>query len=223
MKERFYAGLALEKDLQFCAYMEELRKDPRVFIINEGERVLVHEMEYTTGHLGKPKQIDTGRTHEGYDGHYVSFLFGNFVIYMQASDYYPFTDDNYPGAFNFIPYTIISPGLKMQRDYYLAYAGISSIETYVEQKTPPRLRLPGLRSIDFGVRETYERTIADVVKNLGGHREKTIWGDGRTCVILRGETWNREHQVMRVISRYHDADGHRDTFEVDLVCGKICG
>lgn len=222
MKERFYAGIALEKDLQFCAYMEELRKDPRVFIINEGERVLVHETEYTSGYLGKPKQIDTGRTHEGYASHYVTFLFGNFVIYMQAADHYPFTDENHPGAFNFIPYAIISPGVKMQADYYLAYSGISSVEAYCAKNTSPRLRVPH-RDIDFGVRGQYERIVAAIVKDLGGYREKAIWDNGGNCIILRGETWNAEHQVMRVISRQHDADGHRDTFEVDLVCGKICG
>ena len=222
MKERFYAGIALEKDLQFCAYMEELRKDPRVFIINEGEHVLVHEMEYTTGYLGKPKQIDTGRTHEGYASHYVTFMFGSGMFYMQASPYYPFTDENYPGAFNFVPYTVASPSRKIQADYYVAYAGISSIRAYEAERGRPRLRSPH-RSIDFGVFDKHERIIAAIVKDLGGYREKTIWGNGGNCIILRGETWNAEHQVMRVISLQHDADGHRDTFEVDLVCGKICG
>lgn len=222
MKERYYAGIALEKDLQFCAYMDELRQDPRVFIINEGERVLVHETEYTVGYLGKPRQVDTGRTHMGYASHYVTFLFGNFVIYMQASDHYPFTDDNYPGAFNFIPYAIISPSKRAQADYYLAYAGISSVEAYCAKYATARLCFPH-RSIDFGVHDKHERIIAAIVNRLGGYREKAIWGNGGNCIILREETWNAEHQVMRVISRQHDADGHRDAFEVDLVCGKICG
>lgn len=214
MKERFYAGLALAKDLQFCAYMDELRANPEVLIIREGERALVHEMEYKDD-----ERIDTGRTHEGYVSHYVTFLFRNAVFYMQAGTHYPFTDENESGLFNFIPYRLIGPSQKMQMDYFLPYEGIASLRV----PAVSQVRGSRLSGTDYGVGLLMERQIANLVRTHGGIREKSIWNDGHNCIMLQGHTWNAEHKVVQVVSLTVDEAGHRDSFDVDVVCGKFCG
>lgn len=222
MEERYYCGLQLAKDLEFCAYMQELQDNPAVYIINEGKRVLVHEMEYKDdGWRVTGDRIDTGRTHIGYDLHYVTFLYGGSLFYMQAGTCYPFIDENEPGAFIYVPYRLTSPATKQQMDYYLAYSGISSLQLHSAGR-PLRPR-DAAQGICPGFRPESVRIVAEVVRDLGGCRENTIWADGKGCIMLPTETWNDEHKVVRMVSLHHDADGHRDTFEVDLVCRKICG
>lgn len=65
-----------------------------------------------------------------------------------------------------------------------------------------------------------EIAIARIVKDKGGFREKDIYSRAHDCIIC---VWSEEHKVVDVISKSEDYDGHRDSFSVDLVTGRICG
>lgn len=215
MKELYYAGLDLCKDVVFCDHMREIRNSPHALIINEAEQCLVHEMEYVNG---TSERIDTGRTHIGYYYHYVTFLYRGNLYHMEASPQYPFTDVNYPGGFNFVPYRIVSASVRQQMDYNVAYRGLASIDEY---------KMP-LRPVDHtvympGIYRQNENMVAGILRKQGGYRENAIWQDGKGCILLKSETWNPEHKVLRAVSLATDADGHRDSFEVDIVSQKICG
>lgn len=60
-----------------------------------------------------------------------------------------------------------------------------------------------------------------IVKRKGGFRERDIYEHQHH--VERGETWNKEHKVLKVISDFVDDDGHRDSFDVDIVTERICG
>lgn len=60
-----------------------------------------------------------------------------------------------------------------------------------------------------------------IVKRKGGFRERDICEHPHH--VERGDTWSAEHKVLNVISDFVDDDGHRDSFEVDIVTGRICG
>lgn len=42
-------------------------------------------------------------------------------------------------------------------------------------------------------------------------------------VMHQSETWNKFHKVVSVVASIPDLDGHCDSFDVDIVTGKICG
>lgn len=222
MKERYYSDLALAKDLQFCKYMEELRSNPEVVIIHEAEKFLVHEMETDPRHGYSRPRIDTGKTHIGYDLHFVFFYYRGKIWYMQPGEHYPFTDGNHPGEFNFIPYVRSGKTFSIQADYYNAYTGIASLDEYKPHGHNGLFGIKGTpaRQIDWRLPYNTESLIDTAVHVRGGYRERSIWEDP---VVVRAETWNNEHKVVNVYAAKLDEDGHRDSFAVDLVTGSICG
>ena len=66
------------------------------------------------------------------------------------------------------------------------------------------------------------RTVAWIVKSIGGYREKEIL-KSKPVFERSPSDWNDEHKVVRVISGIPEPDGTRKAFEVDLVTGKITG
>ena len=66
------------------------------------------------------------------------------------------------------------------------------------------------------------RTVAWIVKSIGGHREKEILKSKPTFECSPSD-WNSEHKIVRVISGIPELDGVRKAFEVDLITGKITG
>lgn len=66
-----------------------------------------------------------------------------------------------------------------------------------------------------------EAIVRSIVNKVGGFREKEIMRNYHR--VVQTETWNDEHRVFDVISEIEDADGHRDSFSVDIMTERICG
>ena len=219
MKERFYSGTELQKDLEFCKIMSELIEDPRVLLLSEPESVVVHHMEYDP--RSSSRRYDTNETHIGYDRHYVTFMLNGRIFYVQASEYYPFTDANYPGQFNFIAHNRIGMTRMKQCSYYEKYHNIESVLDWIDKHNPRNIGGVSERKIDIRVSENDAERIASIVKRLGGVREKIVMESNP--VFLKSETWNDDHRVVKVISSNGDTYGYRKSFDFDIVTNRICG
>jgi hypothetical protein len=66
----------------------------------------------------------------------------------------------------------------------------------------------------------FRKVVELIVKYNGGYREKDILKD---AFLVKSEEWNDSHKVIDIISNIEDADGHRDSFSIDIVTRKICG
>lgn len=67
----------------------------------------------------------------------------------------------------------------------------------------------------------YTQIVKSIVRNYGGYREKDVLSKPHT--IERGSTWNNDHKVLDIVSKYAESDGYRNGFQVDLVTMSICG
>lgn len=146
---------------------------------------------------------------------YITFVYDGLLYYMQASAYYPFTDENYPGKWNYNVSQIDGVNTRSQISYYTAYTGIDSLHNWKRYKP-----LTHGQKIDV-LLNNYERVVNNVVKRYGGIREKTILENG--AFMAKGDTWNEYHKVIEVLSIKADRDGYRSGFQVDCVTGCICG
>lgn len=228
MPDRYYSGLTLEKDRAFCAIVRELESDPRVFIIRTGGRVTVHVMTYNpppaSQHSFFPGRSETGETYEGFDYHYVTFLFRDRVISLNASDYYPFDDDNHPGPFYFVVYRRINRVYCRQDTYPEAWKSLDALDDYIKIHVYPGLsagRSVPTKPIDWNVQTAEQGKVILALNRMGGVREWEVWK--KNPLILPTETWNNGHRVVAVVAPEPDEDGRRDSFEVDTVTGLICG
>ena len=219
MKELFYNGLELEKDVEFCKIMQELEENPHVLLLSDPEPCLIHHMVREHGVPWKFR--NTGETHVGYRSHFVTFAYEGFVFYVEAAPYYPFTDKNFPGRYNFIAHIRVGRTQRVQCSYFEAYEGIQSISEWVEAKRPMLIENAPVRNIDYMISENYAKQIFYRVFTHGGAREKEIVDS--TPWFLPTETWNYDHKVVRIVSDNPDPDGRRDAFEFDLVTQTICG
>ena len=220
MKKLYYAGIALNKDLEFCEIVKEIEKTPGVYILSLPEPHKIIEMEYISPYSSERKE--TGKTHTGYDYHYITFLYKGLIFTINAAQYYPFTDINDPGRWNFVVYQLTTPGTKQQTSYSIKYDDFSSIEKFISTHGNIKpLRGTNKKNIDIYIHYGIEKQIKEIVTRHGGNREKEIYNNG--CFFDRSETWNNEHKVINVLSIYPDADGYRSGFAVDLVTGDICG
>lgn len=220
MKKLYYAGIALQKDLEFCDIVKEIENAPGVYVLSKPEEYTVIEMRYTNPYNSDREA--TGATHTGYDYHYITFLYDGVIFTVDAASYYPFTDANDPGKWNFRAYQLTTPGTKTQATYSIKYEGFDSVHKFTEtHKEIKPLRGCNKQNIDLYIHYGTERQIKQIVALRGGYREKEIYKSG--CFFDRSETWTDAHKVINVLSIYPDADGYRDGFAVDLVTGDICG
>lgn len=174
---------------------------------------------------GCGERVDTGKTHIGYDFHYVVFLYKGFIIHVNAGTHYPFTDENYPGAYNFTVYLRVGLTKEKQTTYAMAYKGLASIDEWIGRKGELVMRLAGLNAADVHtieprISDATVRLIQSAMKTDGAYRERSVFEDAP--VITLTETWNREHQVVEVIGNTADESGHRDSFLFDCVTRKFC-
>jgi hypothetical protein len=63
--------------------------------------------------------------------------------------------------------------------------------------------------------------VKEITVNSGSFREKEIFNNPHS--LIQGHTWNQEHKVVSVISTENDQDGHSNSYDVDIVTGRICG
>jgi hypothetical protein len=219
-KKLYYAGIALQKDLEFCEILKEVENTRGVYILSKPEEHEVIEMKYIKGFSNEREA--TGKTHTGYDYHYITFLYNGLVFSINAATYYPFTDTNDPGRWNFVVYELTTPATKTQATYSIKYEDFNSINKFIDtHKIIKPLRGCNKQNIDIHIHYGIEKQIKQIVNSCGGYREKEIYNNG--CFFDRAETWNNEHKVINVLSILPDEDGYRSGFAVDLITGDICG
>ncbi len=218
MKKLYYAGMALEKDLQFCKILKEVESSKETFILSVPKQCEVIEMKYT----GRgSERVETGNKHIGYEYHYITFLYKGLVISLNPSPYYPFVDVNNPGVWNFNIYLLTTPATKQQASYSVEYKNLKSIDDYISTNNFKVLSGTNKQYIYLGVTNNVEKIINSVVNSKGGNREKEIYING--CFFHKSETWNDSHKVINVLSIKPEEDGYFPGFAVDIVTGDICG
>lgn len=126
MEKRYYAGLALQKDLDMCKVYDDLASNPAVTILRHGRNVEVVEMKYTN--TFSSDREDTGKRHVGFDFHYIVIEYRGLEFHIEPASYYPFTDENDPGQINFIVY---KDG--KQSSYSEAYESIADIDRWIDK------------------------------------------------------------------------------------------
>ena len=218
-KKLYLAGISLAKDLEFCKILEEIENTKGVYILSKPEEHTVIEMKYINAFSNKREE--TGKTHIGYDYHYITFLYNGLVFSINPASYYPFTDENNPGQWNFVTYLLTTPGTKQQASYSIKYENIKSIDNYIKKASFKTLKGTNKQNINIHIHYGVEKQIKEIVNRCGGYREKEIYNNG--CFFDKSETWNNEHKVINVLSILPDEDGYRAGFAVDLVTGDICG
>ena len=131
-RKLYYAGLKLEEDLAMCQVFDELEANPDVKILSHGRKNEI--IECVRDRWGELKE--TGVTHLGFEYHYINIQYKGFVFSISPSTYYPFTDENYPGPINFVPYLIRDEHHIAQCGYAFVYDNIESINEWIRKAVP---------------------------------------------------------------------------------------
>lgn len=231
MKELFYAGLQLQKDLRMCAIYDELEAADDVIILSSGRRCVIHEMIYTG--RGTDRE-DTGKTHFGFEFHYITVYCNGAIFNIEPASYYPFTDENDPGEINFIAYRITDENKMKQATFREAYNGVDSIRKAAELCTrhvpisrwEPQRKRRGTntlydapeRNIYFNVAEV--NAAKQIINDQGGFREKDILNNPH--IWTEGERGNG-HKIVRCAALERDADGVRRYMDIDIEQNRITG
>lgn len=127
------------KKQEFEAIAEELRSTSGVYVIEEN-----HEYQY------------------------IKFLYHKMIYYIQASEYYPFTDVNHPGQWNFTPHRIVGMNTYQQMDYCTEYIGVGSLFNHRNSRFHP---VNHEQKIDV-LLPVSEPTIKNIVAAKGGEPGK---------------------------------------------------
>lgn len=133
METRNYVGYDLNKDIEMCKIFDELKNNPEVIILHHGRNVLINEMKYKDNISND--RISTGKTHIGFDYHYITIYYRGTIFNIEPALYYPFTDINHPGRINAVPYIFIPNNYKQQAGYSFAFNSLKDLEKY-EYKNP---------------------------------------------------------------------------------------
>lgn len=209
-KVRYYAGLELEKDLGLCQIYDDLEKNPDVIIIRSGRDALIHEMRYVNNY--NSDREDTGNTHTGFDFHFIVFYYNGKIYDVEPASFYPFTDENDPGMYNYIEYDITDGWYKTQGSYKMAYNGIKSLgQPHARVRSVPTHSIPF-----YAQKKDFEKILAE----QGGYREKDIYEQDHVCYDIMN---TKDHRVIRCACAKRDGDGVRRSFDIDLMQKKIVG
>lgn len=210
MKELYYAGISLEKDLQMCKFFDELAKNDDVIILKHGRDCLIHECKYKNNY--STDREDTGRIHTGFESHYITFYYKGRIYNLEPSSHYPFTDENDPGEFNVVPYELIDGWSKKQIGYCTAFESIKDLSKF-----------DPLRKGDV----VYEHTIPfyvnkqdflNIYYKKAGNREKEVYEAPHICYLVED---TKEHKVVRCAKLDRDEYGVRKYFDIDITRGEI--
>ena len=147
---------------------------------------------------------------------YISFVYRRHLWYLQAAEYYPFTDTNHPSEWNYTVSAITGINEKAQLTYFEAWAGFENLKINKPRNKP----LTTGQKIDV-LLSNEERVCKAVIAARGGEREKAIIQNG--AFMAKGETWNAEHKVVNILSLEPDEDGYWPGFQIDVVTRIICG
>lgn len=188
-----------EKNAKFLEFLNEAEKSPRVYVFDRG--------------------ID--RQNGAISVRYLTMEYEGFIFSVFASEYYPFTDDNHPGKFNFVAYERADSIYMVQASYFVAYNGIISLDNWIENGRRISRSIYNRTPICIPVNYEDVFLLERYVEKYGGFRERTIIE--QNPLFIPSGTWNREHRVVDVVSTVPDTTGRRDSFSFDLVTKKICG
>lgn len=214
MKEKFYVGIQLNKDLGMCEIFDELEKNDNVIILKHGRDTLVHEMKFINNHSNERQ--DTGKVHIGFDFHYIVFYYKGRIWCIEPSSHYPFTDENDPGLFNACPYKIIDDGWNYQQEgYNMEYKNINSLNQPFDELSIKDVVYPRDATL-FASKEKY----LQIYNKEKGPREEEIYNAPHICYCIQK---NKEHHVIKCSKTKRDSDGIRRSFEIDLITEKITG
>lgn len=209
MKKLFYAGLELEEDLKMCDIFDTLEQCDDVIILSHGRNVEIIEQRYI-----KPFSSDrenTGKTHNGFEFHYINIYYNGYIWNIEPAQYYPFTDKNNPGAICATPYIFTGDNTMQQCGYSIAF------ETLEDLKNAPAAPLKGTypKKITF-----YRNDFIKIYQAQAGNREKAIFNAPHIlCEIQRDENAH----IIRCAKIEREPDGARLYFDIELKRGKITG
>ena len=210
MKELYYVGLTLEKDLKMCEFFDMLSKNDDVIILNHGRNCKIHECKYKNNY--STDREDTGRTHIGFEFHYITFYYKGRIYNLEPASYYPFTDENDPGKFNVVPYELIDGWYKKQMGYSTPFESIKDLTKF----DPLRVRdVVYQHSIPFTVNR---QDFLNIYYKKAGNREKGIYESPHVCYLVPDE---KEHKIVRCAKLDREPDGVRKYFDIDMLQGEI--
>lgn len=204
-KERYYAGIRLQEDLDMCAAYDALSNNNDVIILAHGRDVLVHEMKYVNNY--NQDREDTGKTHMGFDFNYITFYYNGRVWNVEPSTYYPFTDENNPGKLTICPRKLIDGWYEEQEGYRRAYVDLSSCDKIDHLRASDKVYA---HAIPWKVNKT---AFDLIVKNKGGNREKAIFNAPHICYVIQDD---ESRLVVRCSKLERESDGVRLSFDVDM-------
>lgn len=209
MKKLFYAGLALEEDLKMCEIFDTLEQNDEVIILKHGRNVEVVEMRYI-----KPFSSDreeTGKKHIGFEYHYIIIYYNGYIWDIEPAAYYPFTDDNNPGAICAMPYIFTGDNTMQQCGYKIAFESMDDLTT------PPARPLKGTFSHPI----IWNRNeFIKIYQAQAGNREKAIFNAPHILIELQQD--DNAH-IIRCAKVEREIDGQRLYFDIELKRGIIAG
>lgn len=209
MKKLYYAGIQLEKDLEFCKIFDELEKHDDVILLQHGRDCEIIEQRYI--HAFNRERENTGKIHIGFDYFYINFYFQGYVWNLEPAPYYPFTDKSHPAPFCAIPYLVIDDNRLQQCGYAQPYNGVESLRCCARE---------GLKGTYSRANTFYKKEFLRIYEAQAGEREKSIY---QTPHLLHDVKCGEGRQVVRCVAIERNADGVRPHFDIDIKSGTICG
>ena len=162
MRNLYLNGYELQKRKELNAIIEELNNNKDVYIVSLPEEHNIIEMEYTDTRC--QERIPTGKEFISYDFCFVTFLYQGKIITINPSTYYPFTDENCPGKWNYVVYDSVGLNKKIQGCYSREYTDINDIDISTR-----KLRYTNDQYINISM-NNYMRDIKNIVAKHGGYK-----------------------------------------------------
>ena len=142
------------------------------------------------------------------DGLYVTFLYHGLLYYVEACPYYPFTDENHPGLYNYIVYKVTGMNKKRQMTYYKPWNRIDALNESDESLHP----IPATQNQYIDVLcNNYMKTVSSVVSRYG--TQKQI--ESLQRAILTYTTFTKKGKEYKCVIVRDPQD--ETTFFVDVV------
>ena len=210
MNELYYCGYRLKEDLGLCKIFDDLQANDDVIIFAHGRNTLIHEEEYINSYNCDRK--DTGKTHIGFEYHYINFYYKGMIYHVEPSS----VDVMVGSDYYYVPYNLVDGWYQNQAGYPAAFKDINSLDGKYK-KLQSKIDLHISRSIPFYVQK---RDFEAILNKKGGFREKDIYAQPHICYGLdkEGEV---QPSVIRCEKLERDEDGVRRYFDIDLKRGEI--
>lgn len=210
MNELYYCGYRLKEDLGLCKIFDDLQANDDVIIFAHGRNTLIHEEEYTNSYNCDRK--DTGKTHIGFEYHYINFYYKGMIYHVEPSS----VDVMVGSDYYYVPYNLVDGWYQNQAGYPAAFKDINSLDGKYE-KIKAGIDKHISRSIPFYIQK---KDFEEILNKKGGFREKDIYSQPHICYGLdkEGEV---QPSVIRCEKVERDEDGVRRYFDIDLKKGEI--